>query len=399
MLKKAILSTAIISILAGCGGGGDDTENNSGGTNPNPGGGTVYVPGIFKNAVETGDYFNKISPVTDSTDQYGALAQSCISENEYYFESDRVQVFGAQSLPDSDFKQVATWVENGLDIVVGEMGLTVEELMNQRRSLAVWAYMEGAYAISQQLVANVQYPDDFNSWGHSDKEQFGKTYIANADYDEKVSIVKAFYEVQGYDIDEVEYSYGKKIRVCLHQSDNNFQYGEGIFNGINVAAPSVNTVHNNAQVINHELVHMVQQGVSHNTGSVSISRWFAEGQAVYISGQEVATRSSHNDFDTPIFVSFFDESGYDQAEIYKHYGLAYKYIQEANSIDAIMNMIADLRNYDQLYAQLPAGYGFSGNDAAAFVMAWDKAELKSESKEVLTLQKWIEEYHQLMNSN
>lgn len=398
MLKKAILSTAIISILAGCGGGGGETENSSGGSNPSPGGGTSYVSGAFKNAVETGDYFNKISPITDSTDQYGALAQACTSQNEYYFESARVQVFGAQSLPESDFKQVATWVEAGLDVVVGKMSITFDELLERRRSLAIWAYTDGAYAISQKLIPNVQYPDGFDSWSYSEKEQFGKSYLANANYNEKNSIVKAYYKEQGHEIDEIKYSYGKKVRVCLHQSDNNFQYGEGIFNGINVAAPSVNTVNNNAQVINHELVHMVQQGISHNTGSSSISRWFSEGQAVYISGQQVAARDSHNDFDTPSFVTFFDEHGYDQAEIYKHYGLAYKYIQEANSIDAIMNMIADLRNYDQLYAQLPSNYEFNGKDMPAFVMAWDNAGLKSENKEALTLQKWIEEYHQLMNS-
>ena len=396
---KTVLVLSVTS-LAACGGGGSESGNGStggGNPNPNPGGNVTYVSGSFKNAIETGDYFNKVDPVNGAIDQYGSLAQDCVAQNEYYFESANVQVYGVQGLPETDFKQVATWIEDGLEATLAKMNISVSDLMEKRRSLAIWAYTDGAFAVSEQLVSGVQYPSDYESWDYDDKVQFGKTYLANASYDERIQIVQDYYASLGYSMTEQEISYGKKVRVCLHQSDNSFRYGEGVFNGMNVAAPSVNTVNNNTQVINHELVHMVQEGIAHTTNTNPMSRWFLEGQAVVISGQEVASHTSHNDYDTPKFVSYYDENGYDQAEIYKHYGLAYKYIQDANGIDAIMNMIADLRNYDQLYTQLPSGYEFNGEDSAAFVLVWDNAGLVDKNNDALSLQRWISEYHQLMD--
>lgn len=397
-LMKLVLLSSVLS-LAACGGGsgGDTDGSNTGGT-----GGTgdtgSYVSGVFKNASETGDFFNK-KHSTYSADQHGSLAESCIVENDYYFESDLVQVYGSRGLPESDYKKIATWVQTAFNSAAVKMDTSFDEVMNSRRGLVDWADSLARAAVALQIVDGVNYPSDFSSKDFSEKELFAHKYIAHASYKDKLLAARKYLDANNISGKDVEIGYGKKIRVCLHNNTSSFRYGEGVFNGMNIAAPSVRVANDYAKIFEHEMIHMIQLALAHSKNPNIMSRWFTEGQAVYLSGQEIAAHKDHYTVDVPSYVFAPDESGRDPSELYKHYGLAYKYLEEANGKDAIMKMIAELKNYVNLSTQLPSGYVFTGRDVNEFVLAWDKTGLKSKDGEALTLNRWVNEYHLIMDKN
>lgn len=402
LMKKAVMVSAMV-LLTACGGGSSSSDSGNSNSSPNPNqgnnSGSNYVSGEFKSAVNTGDYWNrKILSTVESVEATGVLARDCQDNNsEYYFESDRVQVYGFQSYPESDFRQVATWIENNLDSTLSKMGeMTFNDYIKGRRNITESALNAGGGIV--MTSESIQKPEGFEDWSNSLKNGWAKKYFSELEQSEQVAMIleNPFSQANGFV--EGDMVYPEKIRVCLHASENQFQYGEGTSVGINVAAPSVNNPSGAEQIIVHELVHMIQDGLMYTHEFNSLSRWFSEGQAVYISGQNIAT--NHNDYHTPTFADIDDERGHDQQEVYSHYGLAYKYIQDANSIDAIIDMVASIKGYESHFGYNPSfedpNWSYNTNDPDSFIEAWDDSNLVDKNGITLTLQRWRDEYHSLM---
>lgn len=396
--KKLVLAIIVSGALAACGGGSDDAGTGTGsGTGS---GASSYVTGAFKNATETGDFFNKKDIFIGDTDFHGFLSESCKVQNDYYFESDRVQVYGERGLPEEDFKKVATWVEAGFNAAAAKMATSFDEVMNSRQNLHARYVPLAVFAVQAQRATGIEYPANFKSLDSEDRERFAIKYVSSTSYQHRVDIALEELMKNGKSLKENDVSYGKKIRVCLHKnSTNSFQYGEAIFNGMNIAAPSISTPKGYQQIVEHEMVHMIQLALSHSNNPNVLSRWFSEGQAVYLSGQEIAAHKDHYALDTPRFRFFSDESGRNPTDLYKHYGLAYKYIHDANGIAPIKKMLQSLKHTNHLSVRLEPGYESIGTDMPIFLMAWDDAGLKTKDGEPLKLSRWIRDYHVVMEKN
>ena len=404
---KASLLMAVISLVA-CGGGSgnDSSSNNTGGDSGSNSGGSSsnYVSGSFKESSDTGVYYGESVGISKHYREYGALGDSCRdNNNDYYFESDRVLVFGSRGLADSDFQKLATWVDGQIDSVASSMGgMTFDDIVNVRGQFTQEVVFSTLSYIQAIQVDSVPYPADYAEWESNEQHVWVASYYRGLTENQKYDLLASNSLERGYDFERQDISYEKKIYVCMHEDTNSNYYGEGNKIGISVAAPSVNTPSGYIDIIKHELVHTVQLSLYDTTFQLGLPRWFAEGQAVVLAGQDVASQNNHGDYHVPYFVSFSDESGIDPGDIYKHYGLAYKYLQDANGVDKMVKVISGMD--DTIYNS------FVGDDAKSieevdynfndgytshprmFIKSFDDAELVDNSGSDLSLKRFKADY-------
>ena len=124
-MTKLFISVLFVFVLSACGGGsGSESDFNS---SSNIVSDITYVAGEMKNSTGADDLY---APAHDAA--YGNLGYACSVNNDYYFESANVVVFGSTGYPDNDFKYAATLVENNLDDALEKMGVTKQEFSEAR---------------------------------------------------------------------------------------------------------------------------------------------------------------------------------------------------------------------------------------------------------------------------
>jgi hypothetical protein len=326
--------------------------------------------GQFKNSSDTDVYFGANFGTLFSDERaFGRNASHCYSDaNSYYFETENTLVFGSSTLPESDFRTVASWVESEIDSAADAFdGMSFTAILEKRNNIAP----EATAAINSWMTAGidaVEYPTNFDGMNRNEQGAWFSLYFRSQNIQKQNEIIEEVGEKIGVNWQANQYRLADKLLVCLHEGTDQFNYGEGTRFGVNVAAPSINTPSGAVSIIKHELVHTFQGMLYDSSYSAFLlPKWFSEGQAVYMSGQDIASTDDSSDYHATHFVNYQDESGFDPGELYKHYGLAYKYLNDANNAAAMTKVITGM-NDSQFNS---ASFSYSSNIVIGDVIDYD----------------------------
>ncbi|XQW84080.1 hypothetical protein ACOYR1_13155 [Thalassotalea piscium] len=384
-LNKLLITSTLLLALSAC--GGDDEESSSNNSNYIPPTNST-VSGQFYNSAETGKYFSTEN--FPSYQQYGQSARHCYqSYNDYYFESDKTMVFGNPDLPESDFKQAATWVENNLASALTSMGISEQDFFLLRTNIRIDARKRLRNLLEYKSIDNFNYPAEFDSWQDQKVSDWATNTVKNLSNNDIESILlnssySNYQSKQDFVIEE-------KIYVCLHENTQPYGWGEGTAIGITIGAESIVVPDNINKLIQHELIHTIQHAISGDIDGFKLPRWFSEGQAVYLSGMSVAKKAEHNDYDPTLVVSFYDEYG-DSGLAYEHYGLAYQYIKDSNGQQSIITMMKNMGALSHDYSiQLNSALKENHNYVEIF-----NTQIKQQNGNPLTVSEYRNNYHSLM---
>lgn len=425
MFKKLPLCSAVF--LAACGGGSDD--GGSGGGTPST---ENLVDGSFQDARVAGVAY----PNSMAGDAVGSYGRACFDEYNYFETADgRVQVYGSTAFSETDFKVVATMVSDRLDSALQQFGLTWDEYVAQRELLNMGA-LRGAVDHYQEYVNNPDYfgdpanfpaPERLSDADTAGSAVFEDPYAedktkwaswSGLSREEQIDFIRTNYLAWAYtpEHDTVAekdlFLATDKVQVCLNDQMGGSQFGEGSQVGLQVP-PNTSTYHSRVgEIFSHELVHHIQQNVA-NVGQNPyeiMPRWFTEGQAVYMSGQAIASVDHHYNFDPVLILGFYDEvdvlgDGGDPSTAYEHYGLAYKYLHESNGRDAIVQMMQDMKtNTDAPHVAMPANPEEwveppfpEYDEGMAFTRAFD-GTIKNHTGASMTIEQYRTNYHDYMNA-
>lgn len=380
---KYINKTAAILIMAttlsACGGG--DGGGNDGGSSKNVDTNN-YVAGDFKTLSQENNgsivYFENL-----------AYEFQCdIGAPDRYFESADVVVLADSYIGDDDFKYAATIVQNNLPVALSSMGYTKQEYLNEKR-----AYLSNDYSnyFGQLFVGNDFFGDEFSRENtHIETARvlidvFGSRDEAINFFNRDSLIIEdLIVKMEGYyssksDQEIIDDSYlimsesgngsfndytfkakASKLVICLESSRSDFNWGEGTLKGMKIAPNSVASRGDDAQVVVHELIHHLQMTFAGQFNDFStLERWFAEGQAVYLSGQKI-TSGSHSRNPTGVLNIMEEGNHYSDVGLaYEDYGQAYKYLEQTYGQDSVRAMFKGMQDDktsdpDDLFNQLPS---------------------------------------------
>jgi len=419
VFRKIALSSAVL--LAACGGGGSDS---GGGTDSGGGGQDVRALGSFQDARIEGEFYPVVSGGGLAAGQYG---EACSGEH-HYFETDdgRIRVYGSTAFSETDFEVVAGMVGQRLDAALKKFGLTWDAFVAQRPAVnldQLTAVVENQHYYQQTpgfFLDTIEAQDYVPGYPSYDLDRKGSWQAWSQLSDgERITFVEDIFipfsavfaamdpaSPAPLTSDDVLLP-RDKLLVCLNNSMGGNQFGEGSQLGIQVP-PNTSSYHSRVgEIFFHELVHFIQNNVA-NAGQnpyMIMPRWFSEGQAVYFAGQSIASADHHYTVNPVEILGFYDEmdSGVDASTAYKHYGLAYKYIHEANGTDTIVDMMQAMTvNTDTPHLWQSAETNVGGQppefDAGlAFTRAFSDF-LTNHTGAPMTIEQYRAGYHDYMNA-
>ncbi|WP_157680757.1 hypothetical protein [Marinobacter nauticus] len=420
LIRKMALSSVVL--LAACGGGGSGSGGN------NDGGGGVGLDaraeGAFMDARVEGVAYPAVSSASMAAGQYGV---ACSGEH-HYFETDdgRIRVYGSTAFSETDFEVVAGMVAQRLDGALTKFGLNWGEFVAQRPLVnldKLASVVENHHYYQQEpdffldSIAAQTYVPGYPGYD-LDPEGSWQAW-ALLDDDERIAFLEDIYvPMEGVmaamdpaapepiTINDVLIPKDKLV-VCLNDSMGGNQFGEGSQFGIQVP-PHTSSYHSKVgEIFTHELIHFIQNNIA-NAGQNPygiMPRWFSEGQAVYFAGQSIASAGHHYTVNPVKILGFYDEldSGVDPSTAYEHYGLAYKYIHEANGRDVVVDMMRAMKtNTDTPHQWQSAGVDAFGqypefDEGLAFTRAFSD-HIKDHTGAAMTIEQYRTGYHEYMNS-
>lgn len=388
-----ILLITLSASLVGCGGG--DSNDSSAGAASN-------ISGNFKNSADTGIYYSTEASGMLIGASNAWLNTDCInSYRDRYYESDNVLVFGNPALPESDYRQAASWIESNFANALAAMQITQADYFALRGKVRLTARQD----LYQQLLSlrwtpqaslgNFHYPDAiedinsdafdtaFNSWAET---------TANTASDEDVTQALLAAQYSSYN-SAADTQVEDKIYVCLHEGTDPSMSGEGVWEGINIAAPSVYKPHHLDTFITHELIHTIQMALGSTVEGLALPRWWTEGQAEFLAGGDTAKRSDNGAFDPQLVVNGMQQS-LDAGEAYQHYALAYSYLDAANGREQMLELIRQTKA--QPLNSTTIEYNFDREDPR-FQQAFNALMVDAQGNP-LSIERWRDEYHTLINA-
>lgn len=387
-LKKLIVISTLFS-LAACGSGeNEQTDFDRSSELPQSSTPSSEISGTFKSSYDTSVFYS--TEMMPSSQVYGRKANGCSQQyNDYYFEAANTLVFGNPNLPESDFKQVATWVENNFDSALGATQITKGDYFSHRYAIRLDGLKYIRNNLAYKQYDSVSYPSEFDNWNYEQQVDWATKTTKNMDTAQAVGLLvnDPYSPFQT----ESEAVLEDKLYVCIHETTTTNGWGEGNLVGINVGAPSIAVPHEADKIVKHEIIHTIQYALTANFEGLGLPRWFSEGQAVSLSGMNVAHKSKHGEYDPTLVVYYNDEIG-DQATAYSHYGLAYQYLKDANGQSSIISFMKDVKQvtYDfskQLNSPLEEYHGY--------VEAFEKS-MKQLNGASLSVEQYRYDYHSLL---
>jgi hypothetical protein len=303
--KSIFITLATIITLSACGGGEDKSADKSNNSNSSNSGnsGSATISGQFFSSHDTGKFYS--TEDMPSYQQYGKSAKHCYQgNNDYYFETDKTMVFGIQNLPDSDFKQAAIWVESNLNLALTAMGISESEYFDARYSVRLAGLKHIRNRLNYKEYDSFTYPSEFDSWNNQQQVDWATKTAKSMNSEEAVNLLlnDPYSPFQT----EVEAVLEDKVYVCLHENANPYGWGEGNLVGITIGAASITVPNDVNKLIQHELIHTIQQALTANFEKLGLTRWFSEGQSVALSGMSVANKANHDEYNPTLIVSYFD---------------------------------------------------------------------------------------------
>lgn len=367
-VKKLLLVSAIGLSIAGC-----ESESDGG----------MGASTLSSSDYVSGEFFNKLDTNVKLDSGNSRMSSACGDDNgsDRYFVTDNAIVFANETLPDSDFKHAATLVQNQFSVALSKMDMTEAEYVSYKTPLSSndtsTLYSELSLGDSTNGYSYQVYEDLIVSLGYSAtakdntggfdpmKKVFFNALAAFTEDELDAFLSEATAELidvfkrdnPGYSEDQltfytdninnkkVDYSLNK-VAVCLDSGNDMSHWGEGTLEGMIIAANSIVSRSDDSRIVLHELIHHLQATITVGSNvEVALERWFAEGQAVYLSGQSITNDASHNR--NPIKVISNDDETIQYSstsQAYSDYGQAYRYVLNSYGSDAINDMIFGVRN-------------------------------------------------------
>ncbi|TPH15740.1 hypothetical protein [Litorilituus lipolyticus] len=386
--KQIINATILLMITQIVGCNSESSDQTIGGNSGKSDNAVQNVSGSFKNSYDTGVFYS--TELMPSSQMYGRRAKECSQQyNNYYFETENSLVFGNPDLPEGDFKQVATWVENNFDSALTAMQVSKNEFFSSRYSIRLDGLKHIRNNLIYQQYNSISYPSEFTSWNYEEQVNWATKTSKNMKTAQAIELLVN--DPYSPFKTEREAILVDKLYVCIHETNSTNGWGEGNLVGVNVGAPSIALPHEVDKIVKHEIIHTIQHALSANFESLGLPRWFSEGQAVLLSDMNVAQKSKHNEYDPTLVVYYNDEVG-DQATAYSHYGLAYQYLTDANNQTNIIKMMKDIKQITYNFStQLNSGM----DEHHGYVGMFD-SQMKQLNGSNLTVQQYRDEYHSLM---
>lgn len=399
MIRKVLLLGSVLGLTA-CGGGGSD---GGGSADLSP---DTFVPGSFHDADVTKQYFPR------DRQTHGSNGHACAEETKY-FETDagRVRVYGSSGFSELDFQAAATLVENNLDRSLAKFNLNWS-LFQKERGMVTMAGMQDVFDGMIEMDDGTNFPDpDNNDYGIVDAYAIWKTW----DDEQRAEFIASRRQFHADQAEQYDYEpepggtpqllANDKVVVCLASGMGGYNQGEGTIAGINMPPEHQQYKSDIAQIVVHELTHFIQNNLYQVAGyGYMLPRWFSEGQSVYNAGQRMASPDEHYNFEPQDVVHFDDETG-DAGVAYNHYGLAYRYIRDHNSVESIndmMRLMKDTVENPVVPDMTPKSLDEFGNpngflEHVAFQKAFD-ATMVDHNGDPLTIERFRTTYHDLMNA-
>lgn len=379
--------------LTACGGGGSD--GGGGGEAPE-----TYVKGAFYDARMTGNTY------PDDAAGLGAFGGECIGQH-HYFEDDnkRIRVYGSSGISESTFELMATHIDNNLDSVMSLFNTSWASFVSQRQILTL-SGMDSLLKYQINADGSVKAPlaDQYDGHALTDAAQSYVAWKAMTDAEKQQTLVDVAdmldqSAANGAYITEEEYPENHMqdssfFVACLNPNMGGNTSGEGTMPGM--ALTSIPSSYNGdlGRLIKHEIVHFVQSNMT-RVGGVRrhLPRWFEEGQAVVFAGQSYHGPSAHYNYEPLNVTSPTYEVG-DPGEAYKHYGLAYNYLDKANGKAGMADFLWSIRDIsgDPTDASYPMG-----THSPRFTRAFD-ATIVDHNGDPLTFSDYQTNYHDIMNT-
>jgi hypothetical protein len=396
---KVFALVAMSMSLIACSGG--SSSGGSGDGNPKN-----LIDGDFLSASSTSAEF-----LIDRSGN-GRFGDHCVGEDKYFETKDsRIRVYGSPSFSSTDFKVVATFIDQHLDSVLSRFGMTWEEFVAQRQ-LLTGDHMETLLRtyIKEDGTVVPELEDGYDSWTIKDEAITLPLWNAKSE-SEKLDAIEQVYTMlqatadKGIYIGETsapQFQDKDRVVACLNPSmrpdEQSINFGEGTRFGLAVAGQTSSYRNDAGTIIRHELVHFVQENLTRTAGRTkTLPRWFSEGQAIVFAGQSHFGPSRHYDFSPVNVVNATHETGIATDDAYKHYGLAYKYLNNHNSKESMLAIMTAMRDENPNPFNFGIPDDLYGNFTPGFTNAFD-AGMIDHNGESLTFQDYKDNYHDIMNT-
>jgi hypothetical protein len=186
--------------------------------------------------------------------------------------------------------------------------------------------------------------------------------------------------------------YPRRLLGCLSPTVNAAELSSASLAAVAIAPYPGAWPYDAGRIFTHDLAHYVQENLSRYRSDRSLlPYWFAEGQATLVAAEPVAPSYQHYDYD-PLWDVTADDAG-TASYRYEHYGLAYRYLESANSA-LTMTLLLDLVQFMDWKAEYP---GFiSSGESRAFVEAFDAMHLVDHRGHYLSFARFRSDYHLLV---
>lgn len=402
LIISAVCALIVVG-LTGCGGSDTDSSNNA--NSGNSGNiGMMNVSGEFKSADETGFY------APNDPGGYGNFSECHSTFNHHYFESNNVLVYGDSSLPDSDFKHAATLVEQQLQTAFNKTGFSEDEFKNLRPAYSIEIQRNITANFLTEHYVNIDGRIELRDITFLDQDFPAPKDWDSLKFDQRIALVSAYWNGISRDkqaeligLYEERYSFDlvgnntipSKVLVCLDSRMNSSMWGQGTLLGMNIAPNSLAARDDASRVVLHELIHWIQLNVSTPVEpTIQIhDRWFIEGMATFLAGQQIAKEASG--FYPVNVISHEDESTNfnDPGAAYGHYSKAFSYLYENSGPERIKALLLQMR-----YSIKEERHAYSGQSSERFRAAFDANMLKEDGSR-LTLEEFRNDYHSIMSAN
>lgn len=384
---KLALGALLASSLAACGSSENDEKSNNAISTDTPQ--NANISGSFKSAFDTGVFYSINN--NHLHEQFGRNGRHCSQQyNSYYYETENTLVFGNPDLPDSDFKQVAAWTENQFYSALTAMKITKDDYFQNRYKVRLQGLKHLSHFLSFKYYDSIDYPNGFDAWNDEQKTDWATKTVKTMATDEAVELL--INDPSSPYTSKEEAIFQDKLYVCLTEDASPYNWGAGNSVGIAVAAPSIYMPGEPEKLVKHELVHTIQFALAGGFQGLGLPRWFAEGQAVLLSGMKVAKKSEHHHYDPTLVVYVYDEVG-EQSTAYNHYGLAYQYLKDANGQTTINGMMKSMKLITYDFAKQN---GSELEEYHGYVESFN-ATMKQLNGSPLTVEEYRYDYHSIMS--
>mgnify|MGYP000368517303 CR=1 FL=1 len=394
MFKYAIV-TLLTVLLAACGGGGGSDGSSE-----------ATVQSFDESLLVDGQY-KALAEIENSASACEGVIHT--TTKDIAFESDNFLVFAETRVLEKSLNMVATFSEQGLELIAEKFGVSVEELTSYRPHYSSNAFefikttwLSQFSAPTARSIDHLEpgvLPTNYDELDYYDQNKLLHDYFYGMTKEEQLLALQRAVVIRGRDVDTFLDDYGieetpEKLVVCVNDSSVSTAQAWG---GRYRIQPPENAAEWNREnnfekyqrILVHELVHVITYSIPSQTESLLIPIWFMEGMAEYLTGGKIASSVDRN------FILDRNEILFSE---YSEAARVVAYIVETlgNGDRSIYDLMVSMRSYATGEEQYFHSSYLDNISFNAFPQAFSDVFVDYDGSE-LTLEKLHSEYFERLN--